>query len=82
LFGIWWYNYLALLFVEVYFTVGKLNDRNKESSISDHLASHVINTEKSSSESYKSIFRAGTVEIHPEHLDEFNNSIIDIIHRY
>jgi hypothetical protein len=28
------------------------------------------------------LFRAGTVEIHPEHLDEFNNSIIEIIHRY
>ena len=28
------------------------------------------------------LFRAGTVEIHPEHLEEFNNAIIDIIHRY
>ena len=28
------------------------------------------------------LFRAGTVEIHPEHLIEFNNSIIQIIHRY
>jgi hypothetical protein len=28
------------------------------------------------------LFRAGTVEIHPEDLDEFNNSIIEIIHRY
>jgi len=28
------------------------------------------------------LFRTGTVEIHPEHLDEFNNSIIEIIHRY
>ena len=28
------------------------------------------------------LFKAGTVEIHPEHLDEFNNSITEIIHRY
>jgi hypothetical protein len=28
------------------------------------------------------LFRMGTVEIHPEHLDEFNSSIIEIIHRY
>jgi len=28
------------------------------------------------------LFKTGTVEIHPEHLDEFNDSIIEIIHRY
>jgi len=28
------------------------------------------------------LFRSGTVEIQPENLDEFNNSIIEIIHRY
>ena len=28
------------------------------------------------------LFRSGTVEIQPEHLDEFNDSIIEIIHRY
>lgn len=28
------------------------------------------------------LFRSGTVEIQPEHLEEFNNSIIEIIHRY
>ena len=27
------------------------------------------------------LFRNGTVEIQPEHLDEFNNSIVEIIHR-
>ena len=27
------------------------------------------------------LFKSGTVEIQPEHLEEFNNSIIDIIHR-
>ena len=27
------------------------------------------------------LFRNGTVEIHPEHLEEFNNSIVGIIHR-
>lgn len=28
------------------------------------------------------LFRNGTVEIQVEHLEEFNNSIIEIIHRY
>ena len=28
------------------------------------------------------LFKTGTVEIHPEHIDEFNDAITEIIHRY